>query len=297
MRLLKHLGTQPALDVESEYVELFDRGRRTALHLFEHVHGDSRDRGPAMIDLIQTYEKGGLFLAPSELPDHLSVLLEFASTQPPQQAREFLGEIAHIVRVIFSALLKRQSPYASVLAAVLELAGEKAEAVAVAPSPKWTRAGPSPRCSAAAPPKARPNPASRSRSAFVRKNPNPLKERRHEHAAQLPLQRLSLHLPGGVPHGQPGPLRPRPVHLEKRFVAAAAQAPAALGQQPVPHRHPVPVLRPHRGPAHPHFVYEPFITPGQKQMVAVVAGGIAGVICFIGLTCCCTAASLTTASA
>lgn len=134
--LLQHLATRPTLDAESEYVELFDRGRRTALHLFEHVHGDSRDRGPAMVDLIQTYEKAGLFLGASELPDYLPVLLEFASTQPPAQAREFLGEIAHIVRVIFSALLKRNSPYASVLAAVLELAGEKAEAVAVAPEPE-----------------------------------------------------------------------------------------------------------------------------------------------------------------
>ena len=134
--LLQYLESQSALDVESEYVELFDRGRRTALHLFEHVHGDSRDRGPAMIDLIQTYEKAGLFLGSSELPDYLPVVLEFASTQPPAQAREFLGEIAHIVRVIFSALLKRTSPYASVLAAVLELAGEKAEAVAVAPEPE-----------------------------------------------------------------------------------------------------------------------------------------------------------------
>jgi nitrate reductase molybdenum cofactor assembly chaperone NarJ/NarW len=134
--LLQHLSTQSSLDLESEYVELFDRGRRTALHLFEHVHGDSRDRGPAMVDLIQTYEKAGLYLGASELPDYLPVVLEFASTQPPPQAREFLGEIAHIVRVIFSALLKRESPYASVLAAVLELAGEKAEAVAVAPEPE-----------------------------------------------------------------------------------------------------------------------------------------------------------------
>ena len=134
--LLQYLGTQSALDVESEYVALFDRGRRTALHLFEHVHGDSRDRGPAMIDLLQTYEKAGLYLDANELPDYLPVVLEFASSQPPQQAREFLGEIAHIVRVIFSALLKRNSPYASVLAAVLELAGEKAEPVAVAPEPE-----------------------------------------------------------------------------------------------------------------------------------------------------------------
>ena len=133
--LLHHLGHAPKLEIESTYVELFDRGRQTALHLFEHVHGDSRDRGPAMIDLIQTYEKAGLYLGNQELPDHLPVLLEFASTQPPQQAREFMGEISHIVRVIFSALLARHSPYASVLAAVLELAGDKAEAVPLAPEP------------------------------------------------------------------------------------------------------------------------------------------------------------------
>lgn len=134
-RLLDRLVLLPALQVESDYVELFDRGRSTSLHLFEHVHGDSRDRGPAMIDLIQTYEKAGLFIDNSELPDFLPVLLEFASTQPPQQARDFLAETAHIVRAVFSALLKRQSPYASVLAAVLELAGEKAEAVAVPDEP------------------------------------------------------------------------------------------------------------------------------------------------------------------
>jgi nitrate reductase delta subunit len=121
-------GGRP-IEVEAGYVELFDRGRGTALHLFEHVHGDSRDRGPAMIDLIRTYEQAGLFLAPGELPDHLTVVLEYASTQPPAQAREFLREIAHLLQVIFSALLKRESAYASVLAAVLDLAGEKAQAV------------------------------------------------------------------------------------------------------------------------------------------------------------------------
>ena len=120
------------IDLEARYVELFDRGRATSLHLFEHVHGDSRDRGPAMIDLTQTYEKAGLLLGPHELPDHLCVVLEFASTQPPAVARDFLGEMAHILNAIFSALRKRESRYASVLAAVLELAGHKAEAVAVA---------------------------------------------------------------------------------------------------------------------------------------------------------------------
>jgi nitrate reductase delta subunit len=171
--LLRHLATQPALDVESEYVELFDRGRRTALHLFEHVHGDSRDRGPAMIDLIQTYEKAGLFLGPSELPDYLPVVLEFASTQPPQQAREFMGEIAHIVRVIFSALAGRQSPYASVLAAVLELAGEKAEAVAVAPEPEMDESWAEPEVFGGCSTEGQAKPNQPQPIQIVRKSPQP----------------------------------------------------------------------------------------------------------------------------
>ena len=127
--LIERLRSPRTLETEAAYVELFDRGRGTALHLFEHVHGDSRDRGPAMIDLIQTYEQAGLFLGDGELPDYLPVVLEFASTQPPAQAAAFLRELAHILQVIFSALLKRQSSYASVVAAVLDLAGEKAQAV------------------------------------------------------------------------------------------------------------------------------------------------------------------------
>jgi nitrate reductase delta subunit len=122
------LRTDP-LEVEAAYVELFDRGRSTSLHLFEHVHGDSRDRGPAMVDLLQTYRGAGMHMDGKELPDHLCVVLEFASTQPPAIAREFLGEMAHIVKAIFSALRQRDSGYAALLAAVLELAGQKVEAV------------------------------------------------------------------------------------------------------------------------------------------------------------------------
>jgi nitrate reductase delta subunit len=130
--LANHLSRLDPMDAEARYVETFDRGRATCLHLFEHVHGDSRDRGPAMIDLTKTYEQSGLYLAPEELPDHLCVVLEFASTQTPEVAKAFLGEMAHILNAIFSALLKRESPYAVVLAAVLELAGHRAQAVAIA---------------------------------------------------------------------------------------------------------------------------------------------------------------------
>jgi len=124
---------QSPIDAEADYVQLFDCGRATSLHLFEHVHGDSRERGPAMIDLAKTYESAGLYLAEGELPDYLPVVLEYASTQPPVQARAFLSEVAHIINAIFSALEKRESRYASVLGALLEMAGETARAVSITP--------------------------------------------------------------------------------------------------------------------------------------------------------------------
>ena len=133
--LMDSLANADPLETEANYVQLFDRGRATSLHLFEHVHGDSRDRGPAMIDLAQTYEKAGLYLAPDELPDYLPAVLEFVSTQPPREARAFLGEMAHIFNALFTALQQRATPYASVLGALLELAGEKAQAIKLVEEP------------------------------------------------------------------------------------------------------------------------------------------------------------------
>ncbi|MGH8667310.1 MAG: nitrate reductase molybdenum cofactor assembly chaperone [Burkholderiales bacterium] len=131
--LMDALASADPLDTEAAYVQLFDRGRSTSLHLFEHVHGESRERGPAMIDLAKTYDQAGLHLAPGELPDYLPVVLEFASTQPPREARAFLGEMAHLLNGLFGALQQRGSGYASVLGALLELAGEKARPVVLPP--------------------------------------------------------------------------------------------------------------------------------------------------------------------
>ena len=131
--LVAALENGDPLESEAEYVRTFDQGRATSLHLFEHVHGDSRERGPAMIDLARTYEQAGLLFASGELPDYLPAVLEFASTQPPGEARAFLGEIAHLLKALFSALLQRESIYACVLGALLELAGETAQAAPVAP--------------------------------------------------------------------------------------------------------------------------------------------------------------------
>lgn len=133
--LLASLGRRDALEVEADYVQLFDSGRSASLQLFEHVHGDSRERGPALIDLAQSYEKAGLYLAEGEQPDHLPVLLEYASTQPSREARALLGEMAHILASIFEALQRRDSLYAAALGALLDLAGERAGPVKASTAP------------------------------------------------------------------------------------------------------------------------------------------------------------------
>jgi len=104
--------------------------------LFEHVHGDSRERGPAMLDLIATYEQAGLALNTDELPDHLTVLLEYASTQPREAAVALLGEVAHIVQRIYGAVEKRGSAYAAVLGALLDVAGVDRAVPAQPPEPE-----------------------------------------------------------------------------------------------------------------------------------------------------------------
>ena len=131
--LLQWLGSADCYEVEEAYVECFDRGRSSSLHLFEHVHGDSRDRGQAMVDLLDTYRLGGMVLAVRELPDHLAVLLEFASTQPIGTARNLLAELAHILNSIHTALVRRGSRYAPLLAAVIELSGEPLKQVLLKP--------------------------------------------------------------------------------------------------------------------------------------------------------------------
>ena len=133
--LCRHLQHGDGIEIETQYVATFDRQRNASLHLFEHLHGDSRQRGAALAELQQTYESSGLMLLPGELPDYLPVLLEFASTLPADTARSLLGEMEELLIKVFSALQRRESPYASVLAAVIELAGGSAHAVPLAPEP------------------------------------------------------------------------------------------------------------------------------------------------------------------
>jgi nitrate reductase delta subunit len=122
--LLRELESGPLSALQERYVELFDRSRALSLHLFEHVHGESRDRGQAMVDLAQTYESRGFAVAGNELPDFLPAFLEFLSVLPPAQAKGMLGETADILRALGDRLADRGSRYSAVFAALLAAAGE-----------------------------------------------------------------------------------------------------------------------------------------------------------------------------
>ena len=122
--LLAQLAAADALDAQERYVALFDRGRQPSLNLFEHVHGESRDRGPAMVDLMQVYARAGYALAANELPDYLPVLLEFLSRRPWAEAKDMLTDCAHILRRLGEALRDRDSRYDAVPAALLAMIGE-----------------------------------------------------------------------------------------------------------------------------------------------------------------------------
>ncbi|MGP1396720.1 MAG: nitrate reductase molybdenum cofactor assembly chaperone [Inquilinaceae bacterium] len=133
LRTLTHrLGTGDLYDLQESYVMLFDRSRTLSLNLFEHIHGESRDRGGAMVSLIETYRGGGFEPATSELPDHLPVLLEFLSTRLFADAEETLADTAHILDALSSRLVRRDSGYAAAFTALLQLAGAEADAETVA---------------------------------------------------------------------------------------------------------------------------------------------------------------------
>ena len=123
--LVDEIAANDPLKAEGRYVDLFDRGRRTSLNLFEHVHGDGRQRGPAMLELKQRYLDAGMEPIADELPDHLPLLLEYLSCRDAGEVRDTIGEIAHILRQLGNTLLQRRSRYAAVMAALLALGGER----------------------------------------------------------------------------------------------------------------------------------------------------------------------------
>lgn len=123
--LIEEIADGELYDLQEGYGLLFDRTRTLALHLFEHVHGESRDRGQAMVDLKALYENAGFAIAANELPDFMPLFLEFLSTQPVEAARDLLAQTSHILAAMAERLGRRKSSYRAIFDVLVTLAAEK----------------------------------------------------------------------------------------------------------------------------------------------------------------------------
>lgn len=117
---MKSMGQKDIMDLQEEYVDLFDRTPSLSLHLFEHVHGDSRDRGQAMVELDSLYREIGLNNISEHTPDYLPLFLEYLSLLPVEQARDNLDGAIDVIAAIGERLKKRKSRYAVLFAALQE---------------------------------------------------------------------------------------------------------------------------------------------------------------------------------
>ena len=123
LETLEYIYGGELLEAEAQYTGLFEQGRALSLHIFEHVHGESRDRGQAMVDLMAEYAGNGFELDCRELPDYIPLFLEYLSVQPDLEAREWLADVSHILALLAARLQERESLYAHLFEALLIIAG------------------------------------------------------------------------------------------------------------------------------------------------------------------------------
>ncbi len=128
---LRVANARNLLELQEDYVDTFDRGRNHCLHLFEHIHGESRARGQAMVSLSEAYAAKGLYIQGNELPDYLPLFMEYLSHCAFDEARELLGEAIHVIAMIGAKLKKRQSLYADIFSAIETLSTVKPDKIKI----------------------------------------------------------------------------------------------------------------------------------------------------------------------
>lgn len=121
------LTARDIYDAQESYDLLFDRGRALSLLLFEHVHGESRDRGQAMVDLISVYKTKGFDVCSEQLPDYIPLYLEFLSEQEDTYAQEWLGDIVHLLAMLAERLTERECHYAVLFDTLVALSGHEVD--------------------------------------------------------------------------------------------------------------------------------------------------------------------------
>lgn len=119
--LLKELATADLITLQENYVQTFDRNPSQSLHLFEHIHGEDRIRGQAMVDLMQEYQNDGFVVAVNELPDYLPLFLEYLAVSDTKKSTELLGEAIDVIGHIESKLSDNNSIYAGIFKHLISL--------------------------------------------------------------------------------------------------------------------------------------------------------------------------------
>jgi nitrate reductase delta subunit len=125
--LMRQMAQTEVMELQERYIRLFDRGRALSLHLFEHIHGESRDRGQAMVDLLEVYRQHGFELNARELPDYLPLFLEYLAQRPDGEALDLLADARHVIALLGVRLAERGSDYHVVFEALSALVGESAD--------------------------------------------------------------------------------------------------------------------------------------------------------------------------
>lgn len=132
LNFITYMKQTDLYELQEEYVELFDRGRAHCLHMFEHIHGESRDRGQAMVNLIESYAERGFYMKEGELPDYLPLFLEYLSTLSADEAVSLIGDPINVIATIGIRLKKRDSLYYILFEALENLAKVKPDAAILA---------------------------------------------------------------------------------------------------------------------------------------------------------------------
>lgn len=125
---IEQLTARDIFDAQESYDLLFDRGRALSLLLFEHVHGESRDRGQAMVDLMNVYKTNGFEVDSSQLPDYIPLYLEFLSEQTPEFVQEWLGDICHLLAMLSERLIDRECYYSVLFDSLIDISGQAVDA-------------------------------------------------------------------------------------------------------------------------------------------------------------------------
>lgn len=132
-KLLTYLATEDLISLQENYVQTFDRTPTHSLHLFEHIHGEDRIRGQAMVDLMDEYKAAGFELVSEELPDYLPLFLEFLTVCEQAKAKELLGEAIDVINHIGQKLLQSESIYADIFKVLVELSPVEPKPLTVPP--------------------------------------------------------------------------------------------------------------------------------------------------------------------